>query len=158
MKIQINGFDIEINTEDTNMVVKVLDASGKELSNNTFAQSTDANASPDAVDMPSAEDTASTDNPDDTGSTDDIDGSQPPVDDVPNPGEGEAGENQEITDDEMAEGFCPSFEQFKKMNEAKKKKEAEAKKKIVKKDNEEAEEDENEKEIYKNRKAVVKKK
>jgi len=128
MKIQINGFDIEINTEDTNMVVKVLDASGKELSNNTFAQSTDANAAPDAVDMPSAEDTASTDNPDDTGSSPEDDGSQPPIE-TPEPGEGNEGENQEITDDEMAEGFCPSFEQFKKMNEAKKKKEEEDKKK-----------------------------
>ncbi len=39
MKIQINGFDIEIITDDTTLTMKVLDASGKELSNNTFEQS-----------------------------------------------------------------------------------------------------------------------
>lgn len=40
MNIQINGFDIEINTEDTTLTLKVTDASGKELSNNTFTQET----------------------------------------------------------------------------------------------------------------------
>ena len=38
MKIQINGFDIELNTEEANLSIKVMDAEGKELSNNTYTQ------------------------------------------------------------------------------------------------------------------------
>jgi hypothetical protein len=41
MKIQINGFDIEILEETTSLAIKVIDASGKELSNNTYAQTND---------------------------------------------------------------------------------------------------------------------
>ena len=38
MKIQIDGFDIELLTEEGTMTIKVLDANGKELSNNTYNQ------------------------------------------------------------------------------------------------------------------------
>lgn len=41
MKIQINGFDIEIETSDTEMMIKVIDANGQELSNNTYTQTLD---------------------------------------------------------------------------------------------------------------------
>jgi hypothetical protein len=38
MKIQIDGFDIEVITSDGSMSIKIIDASGKELSNNTYSQ------------------------------------------------------------------------------------------------------------------------
>jgi hypothetical protein len=125
MKIQINGFDIEIENEETNMTVKVLDASGKELSNNTYSQSTDDTGGPAPVDMPTAEETAEGDTPEDT---------ETPEGDTNETPEGE--ENTDVTEEEPAEiteeGFMPSFEQFKKLMEAKKKKEEESKKKKAK--------------------------
>lgn len=118
MKIQINGFDIEINTEETNMVVKVMDASGKELSNNTYEQSLDDNGGPNPVDMPSAEETASDDsNPE---------GNEPPADDVQGTeGDSTVGTEEEtpeteVSENELEEGFCPSFEQWKAIQESKK--------------------------------------
>lgn len=114
MKIQLNGFDIEINTEETKMTVKVMDASGKELSNNTFEQSLDDSGEPNPTDMPSAEETASDDsNPE--GDTQPVEGeeAQPAVQ------EPETTE-EEVTEEEMAEGLVPSFEQWKKISEAKK--------------------------------------
>lgn len=104
MKIQINGFDIEINTEEANMTVKVLDANGKELSNNTYTQSsTQDEVTP--VDMPSAEDTATT---------------EPAAEETPAPEE-----TPETTEETPAEGaveepavgesFMPDFDTFKKL-------------------------------------------
>ena len=55
MKIEINGFVIELTTDDVNLALRVSDASGKELSNNTYAQEQSAEATP--VEMPSAENT-----------------------------------------------------------------------------------------------------
>lgn len=37
MKIQINGFEIELDVNDANLSIKVSDASGKELSNNSYS-------------------------------------------------------------------------------------------------------------------------
>ena len=100
MKLQINGFDIEVNTEESNMTVKVLDANGKELSNNTYTQSSTEDEDITPVDMPSAEDTM-TDEP--------------------------AEETEEETTDEPAEeteefgeSFIPDFETFKKLRADKK--------------------------------------
>jgi hypothetical protein len=56
MKIQINGFDIEINTDEANIGIKIMDASGKELSNNTYSQTSEETDNVTDVDMPSAED------------------------------------------------------------------------------------------------------
>lgn len=117
MKIQLNGFDIEINTEETNMTVKVMDASGKELSNNTFEQSLDSDGTPNPAEMPSAEETASDDsNPE---------GNEPPADDV-QPGaedDGAAGapevQDEEVTEEELGEGLIPSFQQWKAIKEKK---------------------------------------
>ena len=60
MKIQINGFDIEINTDDAAMSVKIIDASGKELSNNTYAQTMEGEESEEIVepDLNTPEETA----------------------------------------------------------------------------------------------------
>ena len=55
MKIEINGFVIELTTDDVNLALRVSDASGKELSNNTYAQEQSSEATP--VEMPSAENT-----------------------------------------------------------------------------------------------------
>lgn len=117
MKIQLNGFDIEINTEETNMTVKVMDASGKELSNNTFEQSLDSDGTPNPAEMPSAEETASDDsNPE---------GNEPPTEDT----EGVQGDDtagapevqgeEEVTEEELGEGLIPSFQQWKAIKEKK---------------------------------------
>lgn len=55
MKIQMNGFDIEINTESDEMSIKVMDATGKELSNNTYAQTLENSDESEVVD-PGVED------------------------------------------------------------------------------------------------------
>lgn len=60
MKLQINGFDIEINEDDTSLTLTVIDANGKELSNNVYTQSTEQNDVQDA-EVESAEEIA-TDN------------------------------------------------------------------------------------------------
>ncbi len=62
MKIQINGFDIEILTEEQNLMIKILDASGKELSNNTYEQSEEGAGSSEITqpEMGSSEDIVST--------------------------------------------------------------------------------------------------
>lgn len=53
MKIQINGFDIELLENDSNISLKITDASGKELSNNTYAQSTiDTEVEPATINTP----------------------------------------------------------------------------------------------------------
>ena len=55
MKIEINGFSIELMTDDVNLTLKVSDSSGKELSNNTFSQN--AEVSPVQTEIPAAEET-----------------------------------------------------------------------------------------------------
>ena len=113
MKLQINGFDIEVNTEESNMTVKVLDANGKELSNNTYTQSATPGEEITPVDMPSAEDTA-TEEPAETpaeGETTEIpaEGTEEPA------AEGETAEEPAV-----GESFIPDFETFKKMRKEKK--------------------------------------
>lgn len=116
MKIQINGFDIEVNTEESNLAVKVLDANGKELSNNTYNQSSTTEDEITPVEMPSAENTepTSTEQP-----------AEQPTEGTPEGGEStpaenntEAPEQGDVTDantDIMGEGFVPDFETFKKL-------------------------------------------
>ena len=55
MKIQINGFDLEINTDEANLSVKVMDANGKELSNNIYTQTSETSDEVTDVDMPTAD-------------------------------------------------------------------------------------------------------
>jgi hypothetical protein len=66
MKIQINGFDIEINTEEANLSMKVMDANGKELSNNTYTQTEIETEEVTDVEVPSAEDAATEEPVEDT--------------------------------------------------------------------------------------------
>lgn len=107
MKIQINGFDIEVNTEESNMTIKVLDATGKELSNNTYAQSLEDGNEITNVEIPSTEET------------------QPAVQEVPaQPVQGENGAQTSTQPETPAQGdeavqtgesFIPDFATFKKL-------------------------------------------
>lgn len=107
MKIQINGFDIEVNTEESNMTVKVLDANGKELSNNTYTQSATPGEEITPVDMPSAEDTAAQPATEET----------PAAEETPTADAQPASAAEETTEEEPAvgESFVPDFETFKKL-------------------------------------------
>lgn len=110
MKIQINGFDIEVNTEESNMSVKVLDANGKELSNNTYTQSSTNDEEVAKVDMPSVENTEpvvaqvqpSTQPETKTQSTEEQP-SQP------------VQSTEEQPTEDTGESFIPTFETFKKL-------------------------------------------
>ena len=109
MKLQINGFDIEVNTEESNMTVKVLDANGKELSNNTYTQSLEQGETITPVDMPSAEDTAAetpTETPTEGVPTEDAtSGSELPTED----------DADADADANVGESFVPDFDTFKKL-------------------------------------------
>lgn len=59
MKIDINGFTVSITTEDQNLGIKVTDANGKELSNNTYSQKSTIEE-PVQAPMPSVEETEET--------------------------------------------------------------------------------------------------
>jgi len=69
MKLLIDGFEIEINSniDEANLTLTVKDASGKELSNNTFVQEAQSQVQP--AQLPSAQDVA-----DDQNNTDKIEG------------------------------------------------------------------------------------
>jgi hypothetical protein len=117
MKLQINGFDIEVNTEESNMTVKVLDANGKELSNNTYTQSATPGEEITPVDMPSAEDTATTE-PATDAPAEGTEGETPAEGtEGETPAEGTEGETPTESTEEPAvgESFIPDFETFKKM-------------------------------------------
>jgi hypothetical protein len=118
MKLQINGFDIEVNTEESNMTVKVLDANGKELSNNTYTQSLEQGETITPVDMPSAEDTA-TETPSETPAEgvpteDTTGGSGLPTEDDTNAGDGGLPTEDEANAG-VGESFVPDFDTFKKL-------------------------------------------
>jgi len=100
MKIQINGFDIEINTNEAEMSVKVLDASGKELANNTYTQTLEGTPEPEVEDpgMETAEDV----NADATGTEDELETDTEGEDDST---------LEDETENESLE--FPTFEQFK---------------------------------------------
>ena len=108
MKIQINGFDIEVNTEEANLSIKVLDANGKELSNNTYTQTTDANTEVQQVDVPPVEDNTA-----DTGAT--ADAAQPEGEESAQPAEPLEGENEPTS-----ENFFPDYLTFKQLRKDKK--------------------------------------
>ncbi len=55
MKILLNGFEFEIMSDDTQVTVKVTDAEGTELSNNTYTQKT-ASDEVKPAQMPSVQD------------------------------------------------------------------------------------------------------
>ncbi len=101
MKIQINGFDIEVNTEEEAMSIKVIDASGKELSNNTYAQTMEGSDDENIenVEVPGVEEVEPTEETEELAETEEV-VEEEPVDDT----------EEEITE----EGFIPDFESFKK--------------------------------------------
>lgn len=118
MKIQINGFDIEINTSDTEMMVKVIDANGQELSNNTYSQSLDTSDGVEDVEIPGLdeEDGLDEDGEESTESDDldldlDLDDEDLDLD--------EESDEDDITFDENK---VYDFTEFKKLSESKKRK------------------------------------
>ena len=107
MKLQINGFDIEVNTDDANMTIKVLDASGKELSNNTYNQSTESGEEINKVDMPSAEETTTPVQPEKT--------VQPAVQETEPAQTQPSAQPVQGEEQEVGESYMPDFETFKKL-------------------------------------------
>lgn len=110
MKLQINGFDIEINTSDTEMSIKVIDANGQELAHNTFTQSLETSDDLQDVDIPAVEET-------DTDTDTDIDSEEST----------ELRETEETDDlgdiedlEDLEESIVLDFEQYKKLLENKK--------------------------------------
>jgi len=96
MKIQINGFDIEVNTEDQSMSIKIIDASGKELSNNTYSQTLEGSEDLTDVEIPEVEDVESTEDSD-----------------IENTEETDT-ETENDTEEIEESFFIPDFEEFKK--------------------------------------------
>ncbi len=101
MKIQIDGFDIELLTEEGTMTIKVLDANGKELSNNTYNQTETTDSDVQSTTVPTAEETATNVEP--------ITDVQPETTETPN----EVPATEE--NNGLEEGFVPTLEQFKKL-------------------------------------------
>lgn len=105
MKIQINGFDIEINTNEAEMSVKVLDASGKELANNTYTQTLEGTPEP-GVEDPGME------------TADDVnaDATEPGAEETEDTGLEPGTEEEDSTLEDETENESlefPTFEQFK---------------------------------------------
>lgn len=109
MKIQINGFDIEVLTEESNLTIKVIDANGKELSNNTFTQQEATSTEINAVDMPSVEDTANADT-----TTNDENAVPDETTDGDNNAQSTDEPVQNTNDEQKLENFYSSFADFKK--------------------------------------------
>lgn len=104
MKIQINGFDIEVNTEEANMTVKVIDSTGKELSNNTYAQTLSPSEEVQPVQIPSVEETPT---------------AQQAVQETPAQAQPAAqAQTQSEETVQTEESFVPNFESFKKLRNA----------------------------------------
>lgn len=124
MKIQLNGFDIEINTSDTEMMVKVIDANGQELSNNTYTQTLDTSDGVEDVEIPGLdeEDGLDEEGLDEEGLDDedldlDLDGEDD--EDLDLDEESEDEDEDDITFDENK---VYDFTEFKKLSESKKRK------------------------------------
>lgn len=114
MKIQIDGFDIEIETSDADMMVKVIDANGQELSNNTYAQTLETSDDVEDVDVPSVDDMGDDEEgveETDTDEEDDTDGEDDNEDDTDIDGE------DDITFDENK---VYDFKTFKKLKNKRK--------------------------------------
>lgn len=114
MKIQINGFDIEVNTDESNMTIKVMDSTGKELSNNTYEQAIKSDDEIQNVDIPSTEETQS--EVQETPGQETEPGVQ---EETPAQGEETPAQGTENVQDEepvqTGESFIPDFETFKKL-------------------------------------------
>jgi penicillin-binding protein 1A len=110
MKIQTNGFDIEINTDDATMSVKIIDASGKELSNNTYSQTMEGEQSEEIVepDLNTPEETAEEEaTPEETVEEQptEEETTEEPIEEEPTEEEDKTLEN---------ENYMPTFEEFMK--------------------------------------------
>lgn len=99
MKIEINGFVLELTTDDVNLNVRISDASGKELSNNNYSQEQTSEATP--VEVPTPENTEG------TGET-----SETPAETST---ETSAETATEETPEQPNESFVPTLEEFKRL-------------------------------------------
>lgn len=111
MKIQTNGFDIEINTDEATMSVKIIDASGKELSNNTYAQTMEGDESSEITepDLNTPEETTE----EETTEEMPVDGEETTEEETTEePVEGEETAEEDKTLEN--ESYFPTFEEFKK--------------------------------------------
>jgi hypothetical protein len=113
MKIQIDGFDIEIDTTDDQMAIKVIDANGKELSNNTYSQSLDLTDDIEDVDVPAVEEVEDENIEDETEDEELTD----ELEDEEETTEEDDTELEDLEDDleDLGESFM-TFEQYKKRN------------------------------------------
>lgn len=113
MKLQINGFDIEINTDEANITMKVMDANGKELSNNTYSQSSEQAEDVVDVEMPETEDAIETTEETTEEPLIDVEGS---TEEESTEEEDESTETEEEQSDveETGESLIVDFETFKK--------------------------------------------
>lgn len=121
IKLTVNGFDIEIDTADENMSLKVLDASGKELSNNSYVQSLEGEGNMDDFESPKIDDeTVELDDENDD-FMDDLEDTNDDETDETGEDSGESGDEffededeenkDEVEDDELSE-IGESFEDF----------------------------------------------
>ena len=133
MKIQLNGFDIEINTSDTEMMVKVIDANGQELSNNTYSQSLDTSDGVEDVEIPGLDEEDGLDeeglddedldldlNEDSEDGEDGLDDEDLDLDEESD--EDEDDEDEDEDDITFDENKVYDFTEFKKLSESKKRK------------------------------------
>lgn len=116
MKIQISGFDIEINEDGTNLSIKVMDSTGTELSNNSYQQNISTDDTIQDTELPAVDEVAPEDTMVDdsetenteTENTEEVE-NQETTDEIPEQTEAEEDEAQV-----MGESLLVDFETFKK--------------------------------------------
>lgn len=116
MKLQIAGFDIEFNQDQDTLAIKVLDANGKELSNNTYSQSLDTTDDVEDVTVPGVEEVDETTDEEtiDEETTDEETTDEETTDDMEDL-------DDELADLEDIEESFLTFEQYKKRKKSCKK-------------------------------------
>lgn len=110
MKIQIDGFDIEIETSDADMMVKVIDANGQELSNNTYSQSLDVTDDVEDVTIPGVDETEEETDEESTEETEEESTEEETE-------ETNVDLDVELDEEEFDENKVYSLDEFKKLNE-----------------------------------------
>lgn len=110
MKIQIAGFDIEINEDGANLAIKVIDANGTELSNNSYTQSISTDDTIEDTDIPAVEETdiEETDIEETEETTDAEETTEETTED-----DDIDFEDGDFEDEELGESFIPDFATFK---------------------------------------------
>jgi len=113
MKIQIGGFDIEINNDEESMSIKIIDASGKELSNNTYSQSIEGSET-EEVEEPEIDSVDDIVQDDSEEIQDDSEEVQDDSEEVQDDSEEVQDDSEEVQEEDTNESFILDFESFKK--------------------------------------------